>query len=170
MLPPAEQIDPERYLALVHSLAEGGNVKAQHNLGAMYLKGLGVPRDPKRAAAWFIRAAGGGEILSMHNLGTMHLQGLGVERSPALALDWFRRAARAGDARSAHCLGALYFEGLGVERDPVRALLWLRRAEAGIPEAFREEITQAVELARGELDEASLAYVEERLARPGEDD
>ncbi|MBF0163923.1 MAG: sel1 repeat family protein [Magnetococcales bacterium] len=165
-----EQIDPRRYLELVHALAEGGNVKAQHNLGAMYLKGLGVERDPTQAIVWFARAAEGGDVFSLHNLGTLHLRGIGVAKDPERASGYFKRAALLGDARSAHCLGALYYEGLGVPRDPARAMIWLARAEPGVPEAFREEVAQALALARGELDEAALAYVEARIPYPGEED
>ncbi|MEO5344856.1 MAG: sel1 repeat family protein [Magnetococcus sp. YQC-9] len=170
MMPPVEQIDPQRYLALLRALAEEGNAKAQHNLGALYLKGLGVPCDPLRAVAWFTKAAEQDEILSQHNLGTCHLRGIGVDRDPVRACYWFRRAALLGDARSAHCLGALYFEGLGVPRDPARAMIWLSRAESGVPETFREEIQQALALARQELDEAGLACVEARIPYPGEED
>ncbi|MBF0626738.1 MAG: sel1 repeat family protein [Magnetococcales bacterium] len=170
MMPPSDQIDPERYLALVHALAEAGNAKAQHNLGAMYLKGLGVARNPVQAAAWFRKAAEQGETLSQHNLGTLCLQGIGVAKDPVAAYEWFRRAALLGDARSAQCLGALYFEGLGTQRDPARALIWLSRAESGMPEELREEIQQAMILVRQELDPAALAYVEERIPHPGEED
>ncbi len=170
MMPPSDQIDPERYLALLQALAKEGNAKAQHNLGAMHLKGLGVPRDPSRALIWFRKAAEQGETLSQHNLATLYLRGIGVEQDPEQAFYWFRRAALAGDAKSAHCLGALYFEGLGTTRDPVRAMLWLIRAEPGVPEAYREALQQALDLARQELDAASMAYVEERVPHPGEDD
>ncbi|MBF0191182.1 MAG: sel1 repeat family protein [Magnetococcales bacterium] len=170
MMPPIDQIDPARYLALLRAMAAEGNTKAQHNLGAMHLKGLGVPRDPVRAAEWFAKAAERGEALSQHNLATLYLRGVGVPQDPQQAFHWFRRAALAGDVKSAHCLGALYFEGMGTGRDPVRAMIWLSRAEAGVPEAFREEIRQAMELVRQELDAASMAYVEERIPHPGEDD
>ncbi|MBF0614755.1 MAG: sel1 repeat family protein [Magnetococcales bacterium] len=170
MMPPKEQIDPDRYLALIQALASGGNARAQHNLGAMYLKGLGVTRDSVRALEWFLKAGAQGEVLAQHNLGTMYLRGIGVAKDPVQAFDWFRRAALQGDARAAHCVGALYFEGLGVARDPVRAMIWLSRAANGVPEELRAANQQAMELARQELDASAWAYVEERIDHPGEDD
>ena len=44
-------------LRLWRPLAEQGNVHAQRNLGAMYLRGNGVPQDYTVAASWFRKAA-----------------------------------------------------------------------------------------------------------------
>jgi TPR repeat protein len=44
-------------LRLRRLAAEQGNASAQHNLGAMYDKGRGVPQDYAEAAKWFRLAA-----------------------------------------------------------------------------------------------------------------
>ncbi|MBF0127990.1 MAG: sel1 repeat family protein [Magnetococcales bacterium] len=160
MLPPTEQIDPKRYLALVRALALEGNAKAQHNLGAMYLKGLGVPKDPVQAAEWFARAGEQGDMHARHNMGVLCLQGIGVARDPAQAARWFQLAARQGDPRSAQCLGALYFEGAGVPRDLVRAYVWMQRALSGVPEALREQIREALSLIGERMDPQSLSHAQ----------
>ncbi|MEO5331368.1 MAG: sel1 repeat family protein [Magnetococcus sp. YQC-5] len=163
MMPPTEQIDPERYLALVMALAKEGNAKAQHNLGALYLKGLGVPNDPALAAEWFTKAGDQDEMQSQHNLGILYLRGIGVPRDPRRAFVWFRRAALQGDSKSAHCLGSLYAEGVGVKQDLVRAYIWWSRAMPGVPEPLQEQIHQALDVLRTELDPQSISYAEERI-------
>jgi len=44
-------------LLLLRPLGENGDVAAQSQLGFMYSKGLGVPRDDAEAATWVRRAA-----------------------------------------------------------------------------------------------------------------
>ncbi len=43
-----------------HKAAAQGNASAQHNLGYMYTRGLGVPRDYVRAHMWLSLAAAKG--------------------------------------------------------------------------------------------------------------
>ena len=131
------------YLKAIRILAEQGNGKAQHNLGAMYLNGQGVEHDPVQAAHWFRLAALQGIALSQHNLGVLFLKGVGVVRDPQEAVRWFRLAAEQGDARAQHSLGAAYFEGLGVEKEWVQAYVWLSLARNGMPEDIQPQ-AQAV--------------------------
>lgn len=169
MIPPIDQIDPQRYLALIRALADEGNVKAQHNLGAMYLKGLGVERNPVVAAEWFAKAGEQGDIFSQHNLALLYLQGIGVAKDLAQAVFWMRRAACQGDAKSAHCLGALYFEGVGVSQDFVQAYIWLSRALLSAPEYLQAQIQEALDLVSGEMDPQAILDAQEHIVqREGE--
>ena len=131
---------PEAYLYLIRTLAEQGNPKAQHNLGAMLLHGQGVAREDAAAAHWFRKAAEQGVALAQHNLGLMLLQGQGVMRDPVEAVRWFLAAAQQGDPRSQHTVGALYYEGEGVPQDMVQAYFWLSLSGTQTPEGLQPHI------------------------------
>ena len=57
-------------------LAEQGNLKAQHNLGFMYMQGLGVSQDYRAAVKWYKLAAKQGFAGQEVHLGAqrIHLQ------------------------------------------------------------------------------------------------
>ena len=105
-------------------LAQDGDTTAQHNLGLLYLHGLGVPRDAEAAAAWFQSAADQGNAQAQADIGTLHLTGDGVRQSFTLALKWFLLAAQHGHAIAQFNLGLLYESGLGTERNVTEALRW----------------------------------------------
>ena len=74
-------------------LAEQGNAGAQYNLGIMYYKGQGVPRDDAEALQWFRKAAEQGYAKAQYNLGVMYGNGRGVPQDYAQAHMWFNLAA-----------------------------------------------------------------------------
>ncbi|HBK79264.1 MAG TPA: hypothetical protein DDZ83_06205, partial [Nitrospinae bacterium] len=59
-------------------LAERGHAVAQFNLGLMYAKGKGVPRDYKIASKWYRMSAEQGDAGAQYNLGLMYAKGQGV--------------------------------------------------------------------------------------------
>ena len=62
----------------IKKLAEQGNAVAQFNLGVMYEKGEGVPKDYKQAAYWYSKAAEQGNAEAQTILGIMYGEGEGV--------------------------------------------------------------------------------------------
>ena len=52
--------------------AEQGNAIAQYNLGVMYAKGQGVPKDYKLAVKWYRKSAEQGDPSAQSNLGLMY--------------------------------------------------------------------------------------------------
>src|ERR1700760_2826485 len=62
-------------LSLFRSLAEKGNLKAQSNLGAMYARGEGVPKNDAEALKWYRRAADQGEPHAQYNIGVHYDHG-----------------------------------------------------------------------------------------------
>ena len=91
--------------------AEQGDVQAQHNLGAMYEKGLGVAKDDVQAVLWYRKAAGQGNALGQNNLGAMYRDGRGVAKDDALAVTWFRKAAEQGNDLAQKNLVAMSTQG-----------------------------------------------------------
>ncbi len=111
-----------------HPLAKQGNAKAQYNLGLMYRKGQGVPKDDAEAVGWWRKAAEQGNAGAQNNLGVMYRNGHGVPQDYAKAVGWYRKAAEQGYATAQHNLGVMYGKGLGVPQDEAQAHMWLNLA------------------------------------------
>ena len=88
--------------------AEQGNAEAQHNLGVMYEKGLGVAKDDVQAVQWYRKAADQGHAEAQYNLGFMYAQGRGVAQDYAQAVQWYRKAADQGLVQAQINLGGMY--------------------------------------------------------------
>ena len=68
-------IDYSRAFAAYKVGAEGGDAPSQHQLGAMYYDGLGVPQDFKQARAWCEKAAAQDILDAFRMLGGLHFNG-----------------------------------------------------------------------------------------------
>ena len=108
--------------------AEQGYAGAQSNLGVMYEKSQGVPRDDAEAVRWYRLAAEQGLAHAQSNLGAMYQRGQGVARDEAEAVRWYRLAAEQGHASAQSKLGGMYQRGQGVARDEAEAVRWYRSA------------------------------------------
>jgi len=108
--------------------AEAGNASAQFNLGLMYAKGEGVPKDDAEALRWYRKAADQGNALAQSNLGVMYANGRGVPKDDAEALRWYRKAADQGNAPAQSSLGVMYAIGEGVPKDDAEAYAWYNLA------------------------------------------
>ena len=87
----AESIDETR------KKAEAGDAIAQFNLGNMYRKGDGVPKDSAEAVKWYRKAAEQGDAEARNNLGVMYYSGDGVPKDLVQAHVWFNIAGAAGN-------------------------------------------------------------------------
>ena len=112
-------------------LALRENVKAQNNLGKMYSKGQGVPRDYKEAAKWYRRAVYHGDAAGQLALAEMYFKGQGVFKNYRKAVVLLRKAAEQGHSESQNILGVMYIKGYGVLRDKVQAYMWFNLASIG---------------------------------------
>jgi TPR repeat protein len=109
---------------LYRPLADEGNLLAQYNLGLMYAKGQGVPRNDIEAVRWYRLAADRGCDLAQYNLGLMYGDGQGVPKNEAEAMKWFRLAADQGYVAGQFNLGLMYAKGQGVPRNDIEAAKW----------------------------------------------
>jgi hypothetical protein len=82
-------------LALSHwqPMAAQGHAPSQYNLGLMYDRGLGLPRNAELAARWYEKAASQGHAAAQNHLGSMYEHGEGVVRDLAKARAWYQKAA-----------------------------------------------------------------------------
>ena len=139
----AEQDVPD--FAMVQKAAEQGGAEAQSNLGFMYVKGQGVPKDEAKAVHWWTKAAEQGDAVAQNNLGVMYAKGQGVPKDEAKAAQLFQKAvvvlqkeAEHGDARAQYNLGNGYYNGVGVPKDDAKAVhWWAKAAEQGDAEVLK---------------------------------
>jgi hypothetical protein len=111
-------------------LAKQGNADAQFNLGHVYRRGHGVPKDYKTAVKWYRLAAEQGHAPAQTSLGVRYKKGQGVPRNTNTALKWYKLAAKQGYAPAQHNLGNAYVKGRGVEQNYINAYMWYSKAAA----------------------------------------
>lgn len=97
--------------------ANEGDVQAQTYLGALYVKGQGIPQSYASAATWYAKAAQAGDTYAQNNLGDLYQYGLGVSQSHVTAAAWYEKAVRSGNAVAQANLSRLYRDGKGVLQD-----------------------------------------------------
>ena len=86
---PAQDVNEMR------AAAEGGDARAQHNLGLYYALGRGGPEDDVQAVAWYRKSAEQGYAAAQSALGVMYRSGRGVAHDNSQAVEWFRCAPKA---------------------------------------------------------------------------
>jgi len=109
-------------------IAEGGDAKAQYNLGWMHANGKGTSQDFQEAVNWYTKAAEQGYVHAQYNLANLFLRGQGVIQNDNLAFSWFIRAAEQGDAPAQYNLGRMYLLGKGGDKNILEARFWIKQA------------------------------------------
>lgn len=129
--------DATRAVELFAKAAAQGHRRAQLNLGTLYFRGQGVPRDLIQARAWLEQAAMDGDVYATYALGrAMSESAPPAAADSTRATDLFRRAAEKGHMRAALRYGLALAEGSGVKQDLAAAQRWLIQAQQnGVPEA-----------------------------------
>jgi TPR repeat protein len=92
--------------------ASSGDVKAQRELGLMYLEGRdSVLKDAQKAAELFEKAAEQGDVESQFELGYLYRHGdAGFQADIEKGLYWLEKAANSGHSKAQYHLGRLYFD------------------------------------------------------------
>jgi localization factor PodJL len=116
--------------AELRSAAEGGDARAQFEVGAILTEGHVVEQDFEAAAAWYERAAAQGFAPAQYRLGSLYEGGRGVERDLDQARLWYQQAAEAGNRMSMHNLASLYASGELGDQDFGAAAHWFEEAAA----------------------------------------
>lgn len=124
----AKELTPEEKFAETKRKAEAGDAYAQDNLGVMYVKGEGVPKDEAKAIEWYQKAAAQGNADAQFKLGMRYFSGVGVPKDEAKSVEWFQKAAAQGHANAQFNLGVRYAFGEGVPRDEAKAKEWYQKA------------------------------------------
>lgn len=132
---------------LMQAEADRGNGFAMHDLGRMYLSGLGCEKDEGQAQEWFAKAyrafveeearAVEKDYLQ-YRIGKLFSFGYGVEQDDGKAAAWYEKAAAGSNPFAAYSLGSLYQRGQGVEREDTKAfqLYTMAAEDAKKPNAY----------------------------------
>lgn len=107
---------------------DNGDPTSCVNLGVMYTRGQGVPKDAEKSATYFERACDRGAPTGCTNLGVMYRQGVGVPQDHKKAVSLYRRGCEGGDSGGCNNLGAVYGQGLGVPKDAEKAATYYGKA------------------------------------------
>ena len=136
-------------LAYWKQKAEQGDAQAQFNLGLLYCKGCGVPKDDATAMGWWCKAADQGDVEARSywwrkvEYGEWHYEQQ-KGRQPdanarariwemaylgnADAQSYMEQMANRGDTEAQYTLGFMYEDGVGVTKDGAEAVKWFRMA------------------------------------------
>jgi len=125
-------------------LANSGHTRAMNNMGLIYKKGLGSPKNLTKSFGFFRRSAQQGFSLAQYNLAGMFEKGLGTKKSPAKAIEWLRKSADNKYSRAQLKMGVWHERGFGVPRDPVDALMWYLIARANSKGKFRTKVEKRI--------------------------
>ena len=129
--------DMARAASLLRIAADAEIADAQHDLGVLYARGRGVPKNPEEAAKHYLRAAKNGSVAGEVELAIVLFNGEGIPKNEVQAARLFRRAAMRGNAIAQNRLARLYATGRGVPRNLVEAAAWhLAAAGQGLPDSW----------------------------------
>ena len=157
------QEDLESAVAVIKSLAEGGDGAAMWRLSCAYRSGAGTVKDINKADIWMRRAAHKGHGTAANTLFDI-LWEKGTARDLEEAVSVIRMLAEKGNTKSMERLSRAYREGKGVEMNLDRASEWMRKAadknvawaknelfdilwKIGTPESMKEMIAVATDFA-----------------------
>jgi TPR repeat protein len=146
------------------ALAEQGNAIAQFNLGIMYKKGRGVPKDATKAVGWFRKAADQGDAIAQYQLGKMYLAGHGVLQNYVEALKWIEGSAELGYPKAQYHTGVMYKSGQGTPENNVLAYMWFSVAVSRSYYPENRKATAARHAVAAKMTPAEIAEAQ-RLAR-----
>ena len=136
--------DPQYTYATFHekwqSAATAGDADAQYKLAALYLAGIGVPRDRNEALNWLEKAAAQNHAAAQYQLGRLYDSLNSSFRNPVKAREWWEKASALGNADAQNALALKYAIGYLIDddypQDPCRAIALREQAAAqGHPQA-----------------------------------
>jgi len=147
----------QRAFSIFKSLATKGNSNAQYNLGIMYHRGEGTPKDNANSLNWLLISAKNNNKNAQFQLGVMYDRGFGVKQDYKESLKWFLKASKQGNPPADFSIGDAYRRGLGVPIDDSEANKWyLKAANKGFAPA-QNNIALSYEYGTGISQDYSLA-------------
>ena len=129
--------DFQAAFTLMQSEAKKANGFAMHDLGKMYLLGLGCEKDEEQAQEWFLKAywsfiakeaSAEKKGYLQYRIGKLFSFGYGVEQDYEQAAEWYKKAVTEENPFAAYALGSLYRRGQGVKQDNKKAYALYRMA------------------------------------------
>lgn len=115
---------------LFQKSADQGCLPALFYLGALNLKGKGVPKNTEYGLRLITKAAEAGMPMAQILLSSMLITGDGISKDAKSGFDWMKRAADADDSVAEIGLANLYVEGVGTLPNPEKARTLLEKVYA----------------------------------------
>lgn len=116
--------DAEKAIPFLQAAAEKNCVKAQSDLGLLYLNAT----RPKEALEWFRKGAENGNLTSTFYCGKILMEGLGMKPEKKEGADYILNAAQKGFPQAMYYLGNCYMEGDGLMQNSEQAVKWYKLA------------------------------------------
>lgn len=123
-----EAKDYKKAYEIYQALAQGGDAKAQYNLGLMYASGDGVKYDANQAASWYRKSADQGYREAQYALAVMIFNKELEPLDYTQAIKWYQAAAAQGHIKSQENLGMLFYRGDTIEQDINSSIYWFQLA------------------------------------------
>jgi TPR repeat protein len=135
--------DDQAAVALLHPLADSGDVRAQALLGYFYDHGWGVPVDHARAVEYYLKAANQDDSGAAVNLCANYVAGEGVARDVAEGMRWCLAAARANNEAAHFNLANAYAVGeYGLPQDDIKAYMHYKLALMHASDPLMKQFSQ----------------------------
>ena len=167
-----EELSPDIVAAIMAAAADG-DVKAQWNMGILYLTGLNVrvPKDVEKAVLWLTKAAEQGDGRARYNLYVVYRDGDGIPRDENLASQWLIKSSEAGLKQADVELARVYMFGGVFAADDSKANLYLQKLAEADDRWAQFNLAVSLEFGRGlEVDERAAAILYRKSAENGSPD
>jgi len=129
-LRPGSRFKDAKALDFLRSAAEGGDLRAQNDLGERYEYGRGVSKDMAQAIKWYRESANLGFASAQNNLGRSYEAGRGVDKNLTEAANWYRKSAEQSYAPAQSNYGFMLAHGRGVAVDLPGSVQWYQKSAA----------------------------------------
>ncbi len=143
-----EQPDPAKALEWYKKAVQQGSLDAATNIGLMYARGRGVPKNSVEASTWLRKAAEGGDAIAQYNLALLYGRGDGVPKNDKESRRWLTAAAEQNVIPALLDLANFYLNPpASTEPDVEHAIPYLEKA-AGLDNAHAQAMLGTI-FARG---------------------
>lgn len=123
------EFDQYNVVSLLQQAAQQGYVRAQYDLGMLYLKGnMGLNQDTHRAEELLLQAADQGNAEAQNTLGLFYLGRQLGRQNLKKAADFLQLAAQQDHPESQFFLANVFYRGSGVTQDINKAVTYWQRA------------------------------------------
>lgn len=120
---------------VIRAKAQSGDPVAQMELGVIYGKGVGLPKDEVEEIKWMQKAAEQDHAGAQYRLGLRYERAEGVNFDPNEALKWYLKAANQGLAKAQTSIARIYLRGSGILKDEVEAYKWFLLGDDFYPDS-----------------------------------
>lgn len=140
----------------VEQKANTGDAGAQYQLGQMYLRGSGVPKDYNTSLQWITKSAQQGNANAQRHLCRHFTNEEYLPENMVVGLDWCLATAKTSTDYA--FIGRIYEQGLGTPKNLVQSYLWYGKD----PSSFDSFDAVTRQLTPGELASAKKLLAEDQ--------